>query len=118
ENYTDRRMIHGRFAVLTQAIGNRQPCHYCGPCERGCSTGSYFSSISSTLPAAEATGNLTLRPNSVAHSVIFDEASGRASGVRFVDTETGETHEVRARIVFLCASALGSTRVLLNSRTP
>ena len=118
ENYSDRKMIHGRFAVLTQPIGDRLPCHYCGPCERGCSTGSYFSSLSSTLPAARATGKMTLRPNSLAHSVILDEASGRATGVRFVDTETGDVHEARARIVFLCASALGTTRLLLNSRTP
>jgi choline dehydrogenase-like flavoprotein len=116
--YSDRAMIHGRFAVLTRAIGDRQPCHYCGPCERGCSTGSYFSSVSSTLPAARATGNLTLRPNSLAHSIIFDEERGRAAGVRFVDTATGEMHEAHARVVFLCASALGSTRVLLNSRSP
>lgn len=117
ENYTDRKVIHGRFAVLTQAIGDRQPCHFCGPCERGCSTGSYFSSVSSTLPAAAATGNLTLRPNSLAHSIILDEDGRRAIGVRYVDTESGDVREVHARIVFLCASALGSTRVLLNTRT-
>jgi choline dehydrogenase-like flavoprotein len=115
--YPDRRLAHGRFAVLTRPIGDRAPCHYCGPCERGCSTGSYFSSQASTLPAAQKTGKLTLRPHSLAHSVIFDEARGRAAGVRFVDTTTGELHEVRARVVFLCASALASTRILLNSRS-
>jgi choline dehydrogenase-like flavoprotein len=104
-------------AVLTEQIGNRLPCHYCGPCARGCSTGSYFSSQASTLPAAAATGLMTLRPHSLAHSIIYDEARGRAAGVRFVDTQTDEMHEVRARIVFLCASALGSTQVLLNSRS-
>lgn len=118
ENYNDRVLIHGRFAVLTQAIGDRQPCHYCGPCERGCSTGSYFSSVSSTLPAAAATGNLTLRPRSMGHSIIYDPETRRATGVRYINTETGDLHEVYARIVFLCASALGSTRILLNSRTP
>jgi choline dehydrogenase-like flavoprotein len=115
--YPDRLLAHGRFAVLTQPIGDRLPCHYCGPCEQGCSTGSYFSSQASTLPAAQKTGNLTLRPHSLAHSVIFDEARRRAAGVRFVDTTTGEMHEVRARVVFLCASALASTRILLNSKT-
>jgi choline dehydrogenase-like flavoprotein len=69
------------------------------------------------LPAARKTGKLTLRPNSLAHSVIYDEERDRAAGVRFVDTETGETHEVYARVIFLCASTLGSTRVLLNSRS-
>ncbi|CAN5751553.1 GMC family oxidoreductase [soil metagenome] len=115
--YPDRLLAHGRFAVLTQPIGDRLPCHFCGPCERGCSTGSYFSSQSSTLPAARATGNLTLRPHSLAHSVIYDEQRDRATGVRFVDTETGELHEVYARVIFLCASTLASTRMLLNSKS-
>src|SRR5690606_2175521 len=94
----------------------RAPCHYCGECSRGCSTGSYFSSLSSTLPAARATGRLTLRANALAHSLILDENSGRATGVRFVDVTTGDLHEVHARVIFLCASTLGSTRVLLNTR--
>lgn len=115
--YSDRFLIHGRFAVLTQPIGDRLPCHFCGPCARGCSTGSYFSSQSSTLPAARKTGNLTLRPQSLVHSVIYDVQRDRATGVRFVDTESGEMHEVYARVIFLCASALASTRVLLNSRS-
>jgi choline dehydrogenase-like flavoprotein len=116
--YTDRVLINGRFAVLTQPIGDRQPCHYCGPCERGCSTGSYFSSQASTLPAARRTGNLTLRPHSLAHSVIYDEGTRRATGVRYVDTGSGELREALARVVFLCASTLASTRLLLNSRSP
>ncbi len=115
--YSDRMLTNGRFAVLTEPIGNRAPCHYCGPCARGCSTGSYFSSVSSTLPAAEKTGRMTLRPHSLVHSVIYDEERDRATGVRFVDTETGEMHEVYARVIFLCASALASTRILLNTRT-
>jgi choline dehydrogenase-like flavoprotein len=85
------------------------------PCERGCSTGSYFSSLSSTLPAARRTGRLTLRARAMAHSVVYDEARGRAAGVRYVDLDTGELREVRARVVFLCASTLGTTRVMLNS---
>jgi choline dehydrogenase-like flavoprotein len=115
--YPDRLLAHGRFAVLTEPIGDRLPCHYCGPCERGCSTGSYFSSQASTLPAARATGNMTLRPHSLAHSVILDEQRNRAAGIRFVDTQTSEVHEVYARVIFLCASTLATTRMLLNSRS-
>jgi glucoside 3-dehydrogenase (cytochrome c) catalytic subunit len=115
--YPGRHVTIGRAAVLTQPIGDRLPCHFCGPCFRGCSTGSYFSSQSSTLPAARKTGKLTLRPHSLAHSVLYDEKNDRATGVRFVDTETGETHEVYARVIFLCASTLGTTRVLLNSKS-
>jgi choline dehydrogenase-like flavoprotein len=116
--YPDRVLTIGRTAVLTQPIGDRLPCHYCGPCARGCSTGSYFSSQASTLPAARKTGRLTLRPHSLAHSVIYDEEKNRATAVRYIDTQTGELHEVFARVIFLCASTLGSTRVLLNSRSP
>jgi choline dehydrogenase-like flavoprotein len=115
--FPGRNVTIGRTAVLTEAIGDRQPCHYCGPCYRGCSTGSYFSSQSSTLPAARTTGNLTLRPHSLAHSVIYDEERDRAAGVRFVDTQSGELHEVYAPVIFLCASTLGTTRLLLNSRS-
>lgn len=116
--YPERRLTIARAAVLTEPLPGRLPCHYCGPCWRGCSTGSYFSSQSSTLPAAVATGNLTLRPHSVVHSIIYDERQDRAVGVRVVDAETKEMLEYRARIIFLCASTLGSTQVLLNSRSP
>ncbi|MGH9160445.1 MAG: GMC oxidoreductase [Vicinamibacteraceae bacterium] len=116
-SYPDRPLTIGRTAVLTQPIGDRMPCHYCGPCARGCSTGSYFSSQSSTLPAARETGNLTLRPHSLVHSVIYDLERDQATGVRVVDTETGEMHEVYARVIFLCASTLATARVLLNSRS-
>jgi choline dehydrogenase-like flavoprotein len=117
-SFPGRHVTIGRVAVLTETLGNRQPCHYCGECSRGCSTSSYFASQSTTLPAAQATGNMTLRPHSLAHSLIFDEQRNRVAGVRFVDTQTGEVHEVFSRVVFLCASTLGSTRVLLNTRTP
>ena len=113
--FPERRITIGRTAVLTVPHNGRAACHYCGPCNRGCSTGSYFSSQASTLPAARATGNLTLRPNSIVHSVIYDEEGGRAAGIRFVDRESGEMEEVYARVVFLCASTLGSTQVMLNS---
>ena len=113
----DRLITSGRCAVLTQAHNGRAACHYCGTCERGCTTHSYFSSLAATLPAALETGRLTLRPLSVVHSVIYDPTSGKASGVRVIDAETFETIEYTGRIVFLCASALESTRILLNSKT-
>jgi len=116
--YPERRLTIARAAVLTEPLHGRLPCHYCGPCWRGCSTGSYFSSQSSTLPAAVATGNLTLRPLSVVHSIIYDEQQDRATGVRVVDAETKEMLEFNARVIFLCGSTLGSTHVLLNSRSP
>ncbi len=113
----ERVLTIGRVAILTVPHGGRAACHYCGPCERGCITRSYFNSIGVTLPVAQATGRLTLRPYSVVHSVIFDEQRGRAAGVRVIDAQTKEALEFRARVVFLCASTLESTRILLNSRT-
>ncbi|MEQ9301996.1 MAG: GMC family oxidoreductase [Cyclobacteriaceae bacterium] len=117
EEYNDRYLTIARAAVLTEQIGDRAPCHYCGPCWRGCSTGSYFSSVSSTLPAAEATGNLTIRPYSVAHSIMYDKNSGKASGVVVIDSETKETIEFNADLVFVCASAMASTQILMNSKS-
>ena len=113
--FPDRHVTVGRVAILTQRIGDRLPCHYCGPCERGCSTGSYFSSQASTLPAAQATGRLTIVPDSVVHSVLYDAATNRVTGVRVVDAKTKATREYYARLVFVCASALGTARILLNS---
>jgi choline dehydrogenase-like flavoprotein len=113
----ERVLTIGRCAVLTQAHNGRAPCHYCGPCERGCVTHSYFSSLGSTLPAAAATRRLTLRPNSVVASVVYDEKKDRATGVRVIDAETLQPRDFFARVVFLCASALESARILLNSRT-
>lgn len=115
--FPGRVLTIGRVAVLTQAHNGRAACHYCGICQRGCATGSYFSSQSSTLPAATATGNLTLRPDSHVHSVIYDEATGKATGVRVVDAHSKEMIEYNAKVVFLCASTLGSTQVLLNSKS-
>ncbi len=111
-----RNFTIGRSAVLTQAHQGRNGCHYCGPCDRGCTPGSYFSSLSSTLPAAQATGNLTVRPNSIVHSLIYDEATDRVTGVRVVDRETKEALEFYGKLVFLNASALGTAQVLLNSK--
>ena len=113
-----RRMTIGRVAVLTEPLPGRSPCHYCGPCQRGCVTRSYFSSVTASLPAARATGRLTLRPHSIAHTVVYDAKSNRVSGVRVIDALTRTEHEFRSRVVFLCASALESVRILLNSGSP
>ena len=113
----ERLLTIGRVAILTQEHGGRQACHFCGTCERGCTTHSYFSSQAATLPAAVATGRMTLRPHSVVHSVIYDPATGRASGVRVIDAESHEELEFHGRLIFMCASALESVRILLNSST-
>ena len=113
----ERVMTIGRAAILTQNHNGRAACHYCGPCERGCATFSYFSSIGSTLPAAQATGRLTLRPNSVVAEVLYDPATSRARGVRVIDAQTMQETEFQARLVFLCASTIESVRLLLNSKS-
>jgi len=113
----ERVLTIGRCAILTREHNGRAACHYCGHCEGGCITRSYFSSNSATLPAAMETGRLTLRPFSVVESVIHDPQTGRARGVRVVDANTNETIEFEGRLVFLCASALESVRILLNSKS-
>lgn len=107
----------GRTAILTEPRPGRGTCHYCGPCENGCSVGAYFSTQSSTLPAAEKTGKLTLLPDSLVHSIEYDENAKRASAVRVIDTKTGEKKRYTSRIVFLCASTVASAQILLNSRS-
>jgi choline dehydrogenase-like flavoprotein len=113
----ERVMTIGRVAVLTAPLSGRLACHYCGPCQRGCITRSYFSSLSASLPAAEATGRLTLRPHSVVRHLVTDPSTGRITRVHVIDAQTHQSHEYSARVVFLCASALESVRILLNSRT-
>lgn len=115
--FPERLVTIGRVAILTQRHNGRAACHYCGPCARGCITRSYFSSLNATLPVAMATGKVTVRPHSVVHSVIFDAKTRKATGVRVIDGETHQTMEFQGRIVFLCASALESARLLLNSKT-
>ncbi|HEX2716622.1 MAG TPA: GMC family oxidoreductase [Gemmatimonadaceae bacterium] len=115
--FPDRKFTIGRVAILTRDLPGRAACHYCGPCPRGCSTGSYFSSLSSTLPPANRTGRLTTQTNSLVHSLIYDDATQRVTGVRVIDTETKQDRVVSAKIVFLCASTLNSTRILLNSKS-
>src|SRR5712664_3193591 len=118
KKFDDRMMTIGRSAVFTQVHKGRAACHYCGVCHRGCITQSYFSSLNSTLPAAQKTGRLTLRPYSVVHSLIFDSNARRVSGVRVIDAQSKNLLEFKARVFFICASTLESTRILLNSATP
>jgi choline dehydrogenase-like flavoprotein len=115
EHFNGRVLTIGRSANLTQEHNGRGKCQYRNRCIRGCPYGAYFSSNAATLPVAEATGNMTLRPNSIVNSIIYDKETKKATGVRVIDAETNETHEFYAKIVFLCASALGSTFILLNS---
>jgi len=112
-----RRMIPGRIANLTQALPGRAPCQYRNACWLGCPYGAYFSTQSSTLPAAMATGRLTLKPFSIATEVLYDAERQRATGVRVLDAVTEQTTEYSARIVFLCASTLNSAWLLMRSAT-
>lgn len=113
-----RKLTIGRVAHLTAALPHdpsRGICQSRNLCDRGCPYGAYFSSNASTLPAAAKTGNMTLRPHSIVHSIIYDEQKGKAVGVRVIDAETKQELEFFARIIFLNASTLGSTFILLNS---
>lgn len=114
-HYPGRHLVHSRTANLSVAINGRGPCQYRDRCDRGCPYGAYFSSNSSTLPAASATGKLTLRPFSVVHSIIYDEQKQKATGVRVIDTQTKQNMEYYARIIFLNAGTLNSTLILQNS---
>jgi len=118
KHFDDRILTIGRSAVLTRVHKGRAACHYCGYCHRGCITQSYFSSLNSTLPAAQKTGRLTIRPYSVVHSLNYDSNARRVSGVRVIDAQSKNALEFKARIFFICASTLESTRILLNSATP
>ena len=111
---TDSTLTIGRCAILTEDLNGRPKCHYCGPCSRGCRTGSYYSSVSSSLPAAEATGRLTLIPNAVASHIEVDDA-GKCRSVYYVDRITRRHQEVVGKAVVLCAATLESTRIMLNS---
>ncbi len=112
-----RTLTLGRSANLTQALNGRQPCHYCGPCERGCVTHSYFNSSYTTLKDALATGKCDLIPHASAYRVLMDSARNRAAGVHYIDRQTRQHREIAARVVVLGASAMESTRILLNSST-
>ncbi|MBS1936120.1 MAG: GMC family oxidoreductase, partial [Bacteroidetes bacterium] len=116
----DRFMIQGRWAQLTQPTElhlqqGRSKCQSRDLCMRGCPFGGYFSSVSSTLPWAQKTGNLTIRPFSVVHSIIYDDAKGKAVGVRIIDANTHEAIEYFSKIIFVNASAMNSNLILMNS---
>ncbi|MDB5024050.1 MAG: Fructose dehydrogenase large subunit [Mucilaginibacter sp.] len=120
DNYKDRHVIIGRCAHLTKPKQihlqqGRGQCQARSLCERGCPFGGYFSSNSSTIPWAARTGNLTLRPDSVVHSIIYDEKKGKAVGVRVIDAHTKEATEYFAKIIFVNAAALNTNLILLNS---
>ena len=120
KNYKDRILTIGRTAIITEGSKpglGRSTCQHRGRCRRGCPFGSYFSSNSSTLPAAEVTGNMTLRPNSLVHEIMYDADSKRATGVRVIDSETKEVHEFNAKVIFLCASTVPSTSILMQSKS-
>jgi len=114
-NYPGRNLIISRTANVTKEINGRGPCQYRNLCARGCPFGASFSTNSATLPAAAATGNLTVRPFSVVHSVIYDEQKGKATGVRVIDTKTKAATEYFAKIIFVNACTLNSALILLNS---
>lgn len=113
--FNDRIMTIGRTAHLTVPHKGRAGCQYRNMCMQGCPFSGYFSTQSSTLPSAMATGNLTLRPDSIVTEVIYDPETQKAKGVRILDSETQEYKEYYAKIVFLCASTVGSTWILMNS---
>jgi choline dehydrogenase-like flavoprotein len=108
-----RTVTIGRVAILTKNHNGRAACHYCGPCERGCSTNSYFASPWTTIADAQKSGRLTLITDAVAARVTMNERKAR--GIEYIDRATRNVREVRGRILLLCASTLESTRLLLNS---
>jgi choline dehydrogenase-like flavoprotein len=121
KSFPGRKVIQGRCAHLTEPQPHhielgRNPCQYRSLCERGCSFGAYHSSLSSSLPAAERTGNLTIVTDAIAHSIITDPKTGKATGVRVIDQHTKEGRTYEAKVIFLCASTIGTAQVLLNSR--
>jgi len=119
--FQDGRLLTiGRAAHITDKAApheGRSPCQFRNRCWRGCPFGGYFSSNSCTLPAAERTGNMTLRPNSIVHEVVYDSTTKRASGVRVLDAVTGEQLTFNAKVIFLCASAMASVGILLQSKS-
>ncbi|MES2874386.1 MAG: GMC family oxidoreductase [Bacteroidota bacterium] len=112
-----RNMVNGRVANITQPLQSRTNCQYRNKCWLGCPFGAYFSTQSSTLPAAVATGNLTLRPFSIVTKILYDKDTKKAKGVEVLDAETNQTYEYFAKVIFLNASALNSTWILMNSAT-
>jgi choline dehydrogenase-like flavoprotein len=116
--FPGRKLINARLSNMTEdkPEQNRSKCQVRNQCSRGCSFGAYFSTQSVTLPAARATGRLTLRSDAVVTNLEYDAARKRVTGVRVVDAKTGQAEVIPARLVFLCASSMASTQILMNSR--
>lgn len=110
----DRAVTIGRVAILTRPLNGRAACHYCGPCERGCTTNSYFASPFTTIADAQKTGRLTLMTDAVCARLVMKD--GKADGVEYIDAATRDAKVVRGKVVVLCASTLESTRLLMNSK--
>lgn len=115
KDFPGRHLIIGRVAHLTVPLNGRGQCQSRNRCDRGCPFGAYFSSNAVTLPAANATGNLTMRPFSIVQSILYDEKKGKATGVRIIDSQTNEVMEYFAKIIFCNASTLSTTQILMNS---
>jgi choline dehydrogenase-like flavoprotein len=113
--YPERRLVPGRSANVTKLHNGRGPCQYRNLCHRGCPFGAAFASQATTLAAAAETGKMTLRPQSIVHSIIFDEKKNKAKGVRVIDAETKQMIEYYAKIIFVNAGTINSTSILLNS---
>src|SRR6185295_15819452 len=110
-----RTVTLGRSANLTRPLNGRAACHYCGPCERGCATHSYFNSAFTTVADALKSGRCTHVPNAMVYKVLTDSVTNRATGLLYIDRVTREPREIKGRVVVLCAQALESARILLNS---
>ena len=117
KEFPGRVMTIGRAAHLTEPLNGRGQCQFRNRCDRGCPYGAYFSSNAVTLPAANATGNLTIRPYSIVNTIIYDDEKGKATGVRIIDAETNEFIEFYAKIIFCNASTLSTTQILMNSKS-
>lgn len=121
EHFDGRVITAGRVAHINSDKkfegDGRVRCQYRNRCIRGCPFGAYFSSVSSTLPAAERTGNMTLRPDAIVHEVMYDPDTKKATGVKVIDRVTKEEHVFKAKVIFLCASAIASTSILMQSKS-
>jgi choline dehydrogenase-like flavoprotein len=121
EHFNGRAVTAGRVAHINSDKkfegDGRVRCQFRNRCIRGCPFGGYFSSVSSTLPTAERTGNMTLRPDSIVHEIIYDPNTKKATGVKVIDRETKEEFEFKAKVIFLCASAIASTSILMQSKS-
>ena len=114
KKFSDRKVIIGRTANLTKPVKGRGQCQARDLCHRGCPFGAYFSTNASTIPAAYATGNLTVRPHSLVNKVIYDQLKQRATGVEIIDTTSRKIEEYYAKLIFLNASTVATAFILLN----